>query len=406
MMVERILFWVSFFLLVYLYFGYPALIRLWAAVRSRPVHRAQFEPTVTLLVIAHNEGSRIRARIENLLSLDYPRDRLGIWIASDGSADSTAARARAYGPAGVRAIAFDAHRGKPAVLNDLVPKAHGEIVVLADARQRFEADALRALVAPFGDPRVGAVSGELILSENTEGTAVGEGTGFYWRYEKFIRWSESRVDSTIGTTGAIYAIRRSLFEPIPDDTLLDDVLIPVRIVRQGYRVLFEPGARAFDRAAATSKEEFTRKVRTIAGNFQLFVRERWLLNPFRNRLWFQTVSHKGLRLLAPLLLVTAFGTNLLLIGQPLYRFLMAGQALFYLSALSGLAFRHEKRKIPVLSVPYVFCLLGWATVVAFLRFVAGRQSVRWGTESASRPRHLGPDSIRLPAKTSRMRSSG
>src|SRR5207245_1620953 len=156
------------------------------------------------------------------------------------------------------------------------------------AEHRLDDEVLLALFYHLGDHEVGAVSEELILTGHKEGTAVGDGVGFYWRYEKFIRRSESRVDSTVGATGAIYAIRRALYEPIPEDTILDDVAIPLRIARRGYRVLFEPTARAVDRVAATSEEDFARKVRTIAGCCQLFARERWLLNPFGNRLWLQT----------------------------------------------------------------------------------------------------------------------
>src|SRR5262245_30230345 len=185
-------------------------------------------PSVTALVVAHNEAAAIGARLENLLALDYPRDRLEIILASDGSSDETASVGRRYEAAGVAVIAFAERRGKTPVLNDLVPKARGDIVVLADARQRFDGGAVRALVARFRDPRVGAVSGELLL-----GAAPGDGLGFYWRYEKLIRRSESRVDSTVGATGAIYAIRRELFEAIPEDTVLDDVLIPLRIARRG-----------------------------------------------------------------------------------------------------------------------------------------------------------------------------
>jgi len=180
----------------------------------------------------------------------------------------------------------------------------------------------------------------------------------------------------VGATGAIYAIRRDLFDPIPDDTILDDVLIPMRIVRQGYRVVFEPSALAYDRPASVAREEFVRKVRTIAGNFQLFSRERWLLSPFKNRLWIQTLSHKGLRLLGPLLLIVALVTNLLLVRQTFYEWTLVAQALFYLSALFG-TLEGAARKIPVLAVPYTICLLNWATIVAFLHFLCGRQSVTW-----------------------------
>lgn len=375
--IEIILFWACVLLLGYTYVGYPALIWAWATLRGRSACGQDIEPTVSVVIVAKNEAMRIEGRLENLLSLDYPRDRLEILVASDGSTDGTAERARACEPAGVKVIAFEMRRGKSAVLNDLVPKARGEIVVLADARQRFEANALRALVRPFGDPQVGAVSGELVLTRNLEGTAVGEGVGVYWRYEKFIRWNESRVDSAVGATGAIYAIRRDLFEPIPEDTILDDVLIPIRIARRGYRVLFEPGARAYDRTAATAREEFTRKVRTLAGNFQLFFRERWLLNPSRNQLWLQTVSHKALRLLSPLFLVAAFGANLFLLDEVFHRWTLGAQIAFYTAALAGYALRNARKKIPVLSVPYVFCLLNWAIVVGFLRFVTGRQRVTW-----------------------------
>lgn len=374
---EYVLFWASMLLLGYTYLGYPALIRAWAALRSRPARGRDLEPTVSLVIVAYNEATRIEGRLENLLALEYPRDRLEISLASDGSTDGTSGRARAYEQAGVSVTAFETRRGKAAALNELVPKAWGEIVVLADARQRFEAGALRALVEPFVDPQVGAVSGELILTENREGTVVAEGVGFYWRYEKFIRGSESGVDSTVGATGAIYAIRRDLFVPIPEDTILDDVLIPMRIVWRGYRVLFEPRARAYDRTAATAGEELTRKIRTLVGNFQLFAREPWLLNPLRNRLWLQTVSHKGLRLLTPLFLVVAFSANLFLVDWLFYRWALAGQIVFYVAALGGYALRNARRNIPFLSIPYVFCLLNWATVVAFLRFVTGRQGVAW-----------------------------
>src|SRR6185503_16045064 len=152
-----------------------------------------------------------------------------------------------------------------------------------------------------------------------------EGVGFYWKYEKFIRRHESRIDSTIGVTGAIYALRRELFERIPADTLLDDVLIPMQVARRGYRVLFEPKARAFDQASATAEAEFARKVRTLAGNFQLFARHPWLLDPRANRLWWQTMSHKACRLLVPPCLAAVLGASLVLAREPLYQLALAAQ---------------------------------------------------------------------------------
>src|SRR5262245_56474398 len=371
------LFWSSASLLAYVYLGYPALVRAWSGLRPKPVRRGRDEPTVTVVVVAHNEAAEVAERIENVLNQDYPSDRLEMVLASDGSTDGTVERARTYEPAGITVMAFEGRRGKSAVLNDVVPKARGEIVIFGDARQRFAPDAVRALVAPFADRRVGAVSGELMLRAGPGDTAVGRGVGFYWRYEKFMRTHESRIDSTIGVTGAVYAIRRTLFEAIPPDTILDDVLIPLRIARRGYRVLFEPAARAFDRPVAHTGQEFARKARTLAGNFQLFAREPWLFSPGENRLWFQTLSHKGLRLVAPLLHAGALIAALPLAGRARYRVALLAQLAFYGAAAVGAAQRNARRRPRLLSIPYVMCLLNAATVVGFVRFLRRGQSAMW-----------------------------
>ncbi len=370
-------FWISVALLAWTFFGYPALLWIWARLRPRPLDASGGEPFVTLIVVAQDEGPRIAARIENLLALDYPPERRAIVVASDGSADDTVKRARAFERPGLEVIEFRRPRGKPRVLDDVIRRVRGEVLVLADARQTFEPGALRALVAPFADPAVGVVSGELMLSSGPGEGAVGEGVGAYWRYEKFLRRCESRIDSTVGATGAIYAVRRELFEPIPPDTLIDDVLVAVRATRRGYRALFEPNARAHDRASASEDAELRRKVRTLAGNFQLFLREKWLLDPRRNRLWLQTVSHKLLRLLCPLFLLAALLANLFLLDLPLFRVLLAAQLGFYAAALLGRALRQRGVRVRILSLPYVFCLLHWATVLAFVRFASGRVTITW-----------------------------
>jgi cellulose synthase/poly-beta-1,6-N-acetylglucosamine synthase-like glycosyltransferase len=282
---------------------------------------------------------------------------------------------------GVRVMAFEEHRGKPAVLNDIVPNLRGEIVVLMDVRQSIAKNAIRILVDNFADAEIGAVSGELVLTESSdrEGASDGnmDGVGFYWRYEKFIRLSESRVDSTVGVTGALYAIRRELFEPIPADTILDDVLIPMQIVRQGFRVLFESRAVASEPLSDSPAVEFRRKVRTIAGNFQLLVQHPWLLNPFANRLWLQTISHKLFRLLCPAFLVLLLIANLMLLEFLFYQVTFLLQVLFYTAALVAHLAPQVSKKSALLSVPHAFCLLNWSTVAGFSRFISGRQQVTW-----------------------------
>ena len=377
MAMAQVSFWLAAGFLAYTYIGYPLMLWVWGTVAHHLPRRRPIQPRLSVLVVAHNEERRIEERIENLLASDYPPGRLDIIVASDGSTDRTVERARRYLPPRVRVVDFAERRGKSAVLNDLIPRARGGIVVLADARQRFEPGALKALAAPFADPRVGAVGGELLLLDAAQSSGTARGVDFYWRYEKFIRRAESRVGSTVGASGAIYALRRRLFRPVDDDIILDDVLIPMNVVRQGYRVVFEPRAQAFDRATVSAAAEFGRKARTIAGNFQLFRREAWLLNPFANRLWLQTVSHKFCRLLGPLCLAVAFGSNLALVGDPLYRTFFVMQLLFYGAAALGRAAQMRGSRLPLLHVPCAFCLLNWATVVALVRLLNGRQHVTW-----------------------------
>jgi len=376
-MLLTLIFWTSVLLMAYVYVGYPLVILLWARLLPRSSIESEIQPRVSILVVAHNEGHRLARRLENLLGLDYPADRVEVLVGSDGSDDGTDQLARSFRHPRLRFFTFPTRRGKAAVLNDLVEAASGEILVMADARQRFAVDAIKWLMCRFADPTVGVVSGELMLTRNVKGTAVGDGVGFYWRYEKLIRSSESLADSTVGATGAIYAIRRKLFEPLPEDTILDDVLVPVRVMARGYRVLFEPRARAYDRAAATTAEEFARKVRTITGNFQLLWRETWLFSPLRNRLWFQTLSHKVLRLVGPILLAGALGANLALLHSPFYRVTLVAQATFYAAALGGFLLRDARWKVRALIVPYMVCLLNWATAVAFVHFLTRHQGAMW-----------------------------
>jgi poly-beta-1,6-N-acetyl-D-glucosamine synthase len=380
------LFWTSVAALIYLHVGYAVLMAVWGRLRRRrtasPTRVMPSEPpAVSILLVAFNEAQRLDARLRNLTEMDYPPERVEILVASDGSTDETVAIADTWRDRGVRLFAFGRRRGKPACLNDLVRAARAEILVMADARQSFEPSALRALTAPFADPAVGAVSGALVLDGDD---GLQRGVGAYWKLESFIRRQESAVDSCVGVTGAIYAVRRHLVSPIAPDTLLDDVVIPMRVARQGYRVLYEPAARAHDRAADSANAEFTRKVRTLAGNFQLFAREPWLLNPWRNRLWLQTWSHKGLRLFGPALLGTAFASNLALAGEPFLAVLLGGQVLFYACALGGDALARAAR-FPLLSVPRVFCLLHAATVVGFVRYAAGWQRVTWERAAPWKP---------------------
>jgi poly-beta-1,6-N-acetyl-D-glucosamine synthase len=340
----QIVFWAALGLVLYVYVGYPALLALWARLRPRS-HQIdpQYLPSVSIVVAARNEARRLPGRIENLLAVDYPAERLEIIVVSNGSADRTAqAIARYLGATGrarprVRLIELEA-AGKATALNAGVAAARHDVLLFADARQRFARETVRQLVNNLADPTVGAVSGELVLDCELGSTTstIGDGVGAYWRYEKFIRKLESRIDSTIGATGAVYAMRRTLWRELPPGTLLDDVLAPMRVVLAGSRVVFDERARAFDVTPPNAAIEVQRKTRTLAGNYQLAALEPRLLVPFANRVWLQFWSHKLGRLLVPYALVALFVASAVLApGRPFYMAMTAAQVLFYALALYG-----------------------------------------------------------------------
>lgn len=331
-------FWTSAALVFYVYAGYPAVLAVWARLCPRRRAEASLSgdrawPGVSIVVAVRNEARRLPARIDNLLSLDYPGDRQ-IIVASDGSTDDPSSALRPFPDV---ELIEGPLRGKAAALNAGVARARHDIVVFADARQAFARDALRALVAPFADPRVGAVTGELILENAGAGEpGVAEGVGLYWRYEKHLRRLESVVGSVLGATGAIYAMRRELWQPLPDDTILDDVLGPMRAVFAGRTVVFEGRARAFDRAPEDPAVEARRKIRTLAGNVQILWLEPRLLIPVVNPVWLQYMSHKVGRLLVPYALVALLVSSAALASRHvIYAAALALQAAFYLLAAYG-----------------------------------------------------------------------
>ena len=375
-------FWAASALVAYTYAGYPLLLALWARMVPRPVRRAAITPKVAVIVVAHNEEHRIAAKIETILAQDYPAAALRVLIASDGSTDGTLARIEPWRGDRVEAIGWPDRRGKAACLNDAVAACHEEIVVFMDARQRLHPGAVRALVENFGDERVGAVSGELVF-ETDDATAFGEGVDAYWRYEKTIRLRECLVDSTVGATGALYAIRRNLYRPIPGNTVLDDVLIPMNIVLQGYRVAFEPRAVAYDRPARDAAQERLRKVRTLAGNFQLFATRPALLLPWRNRIAFQFWSHKVLRLACPWAMAAALTADAALAPRStLYTAALAVQLAFWGAALAGALFPSARSLRPV-RIAHAFLSLNWFAVLGLIEFLTNREAHLWRTRAAA-----------------------
>lgn len=354
----EIVFWSSLAFVFYVYAGYPMLLDVWARAAARRSRRPERRsalagslPGISIVIAARDEARRLPARIDNLLALDYPDHLLEIIVASDGSTDDVEEALAPYASR-ITLLMLPA-AGKANALNAAVARATHPIVVFADARQRFAPDAVRHLVARFDDATVGAVSGELIIESSS--STIGDGVGAYWRYEKWLRRREAIVGSTLGVTGAIYAMRRWLWQPLPADTILDDVLGPMRAVLRGYRVVFEPCARAFDTAAKDAATERRRKVRTLAGNFQILARELRLLVPFVNPVWLQFVSHKVGRLFVPYALVALLVASAVLgVGRwalgverrLFYALAFLAQAAFYALAAYGALLERRDREVP------------------------------------------------------------
>jgi cellulose synthase/poly-beta-1,6-N-acetylglucosamine synthase-like glycosyltransferase len=342
-MMEAI-FWVSVAVVLYVYVGYPLVLLVWSRLAPRPVHPHAGEPPVSVVIAVRDEAEALERKIANLRSLDYPTTRLQIVIVSDGLHPSTAEVLRRH--AGLITAIVIPRGGKARALNAGVEAAAHDILVFADVRQRFDRQALHGLVAPLADPTVGGVSGELMLDAELGGSGadIGEGIGGYWRYEKWLRRQESLIGSTMGATGAIYALRRSLWKPLPADTILDDVLAPMRAVLAASRVVFASDARAFD-PAASSAVELRRKIRTLAGNYQILALEPRLLIPLINPVWIQYMSHKVGRLLVPYALFAILAVSVLLARRsPFYALALAAQVGFYgLAAYGAYLSRRDRR---------------------------------------------------------------
>jgi cellulose synthase/poly-beta-1,6-N-acetylglucosamine synthase-like glycosyltransferase len=365
----KVMFWMCAVFIAYAYVGYPFLLWIIARYRTRRVLRKKITPPVTIIIAARDERETLPAKIENLRQLNYPRDRVQIIVVSDGSTDDTAGILRGKREF-VEPVILEKPYGKAVALNEAVRRAKGEIVVFMDSRQLVDENALSELVANFWDPEVGAVSGELILSRNL-GTLGGLGT--YWDVEKLVRRLESASGSVVGTTGALYAIRRNLFDQIPSGTILDDVLIPMNIVRQGKRVVFEPSAIVHDQLLSDKGKEFSRKVRTMTGNYQLLWLAPWLITPM-NPMLLRYVSHKLLRLFCPLLLVVVLIVSGLSTGA-FYRIVFSAQVFLYGLAALGAMFPLARRS-KVVAIPNAFVMLNAAAALALYNFVTGK-TVMW-----------------------------
>jgi len=359
---------------LYVYVLYPVLI--WTLARTRPAERpagARTTGSFSVVIAVHDEERRITERLDELVSLIGGTGcSAEVIVVADGCTDATATLARAHPSPLVRVVEFAENQGKAEALSRGSEVANGEVLVFADARQRWADASLQRLLENFARPEVGGVTGELIL-DGSRGVLAG--VGLYWRYEKWLRRNEGHLHSTVGVSGSISAVRKELFRPIPRGMLLDDLYWPLQVVMQGRRVVYDERAIAYDRLPEHPKDEFRRKVRTLSGNFQLAAVLPQALLPWRNPIWAQFVSHKLLRLVVPWGLVGAFVASSL-VAEPFYRFAFLAQALFYALAIVALVGGPGSRW-RVASAAASFVVLNAAAWLAFWVWSCGRAAGSW-----------------------------
>jgi poly-beta-1,6-N-acetyl-D-glucosamine synthase len=361
------LFYLSVFLIVFTYIGYPLLIHFIARVANRPVSSEpyptpQLLPTISVVMVVYNEQSRIEKKILNLCSLDYPANKLQIIVVSDGSTDQTDSIVQ--GDPKVTLVKAKTRSGKSAGLNLGVDRATGELIFFCDVRQEISDSSLMELVKHFQNPKIGAVSGELVM--RTASSSTGQSVSAYWKYEKWIRKNEARFDSTVGLTGAIYMIRRADYPGLNSDVILDDFEIPMSIARKGKRVIFEEKATAYDDVQENVQIEAKRKLRTLEGNFQSMANQPWIFNPMTNRLWLQYMSHKFMRLVAPYFLILCFACSLFS-DNKFVHYMIIPQLLLYFLALAARLSPYIRR-FKLASLCHVFVELNITAVQALYAY--------------------------------------
>jgi cellulose synthase/poly-beta-1,6-N-acetylglucosamine synthase-like glycosyltransferase len=384
--------WFSLACIVYTYAGYPLVLTLisaahqlrsdWRQVSRSGTRRIATQadlPHVAVLVAAFNEEQHIAERITNLLKQDYPAERLHIYIGSDASSDRTGDIVRSMAHPRLTFVDFTTRRGKASVINDLAAMATQEILAFTDANTMFLPDAVQKLVRHFGRSEVACVCGELrLVKADADPLKANDNQDhIYWRYERLLKFFESRIGGLLGANGGVYALRRELYRAIPADTIVDDFWISMQVVEDGQRCVYDPEAVALETIPERISDEFRRRVRIGLGNYQAFKRFAKLLSPLRGTVAFTFFSHKVLRWLVPHCMLIAFVCNLLLVTQSFYAALMVGQLLFY-----GGAWYAWRRSLTgaapkALRLPLFFVSMNLGLWMGFWRYITGGASGVW-----------------------------
>ncbi|MGA1823529.1 MAG: glycosyltransferase family 2 protein [bacterium] len=368
----------AIFLTCYTYLFYPII--LFVVTSGKTCDKKGdgddcYVPSVSIVVAAYNEEKIIESKLKNISALDYPKDRITSLIASDGSDDATCEIVRGYGASNITLVELP-RSGKVNVLNSAVPLAHGEIIVFSDANTMYRPDAIKKLVTHFKDPGIGCVCGNLTLV-NPKKLQSGEGESFYWRYESWIKEKESRLGCVVGANGAIYAIRKSLFEKMPAKVINDDFHISMKIMERGHKVIYEKEAIGTEDVALDFNSEFLRHVRDGAGHYQEIAYLTGLLNPFKGIRFFAYVSHRFIRWIVPFLLPIIIIFNIPLLQSYPYRILFILQISMYTLAILTFFLQRADIETGIFKIPFFFLSINCALIIGFFKNISGAQGVTW-----------------------------
>jgi cellulose synthase/poly-beta-1,6-N-acetylglucosamine synthase-like glycosyltransferase len=377
-----VVFWLCAVLLLYVYAGYPFVLSLIASVFPKQTSTPNHWPTLSVLIAAYNEEDSIGRKVEQTLALDYPKDKLEILVLSDGSTDRTDTIVQSFANYPVRLIRINSRKGKTHAQNEGVRAARGEILVFSDATTVYERRALRYLTANYSDPTVGAVSGRYEYCDPTGASPTGQGQMTFWSYENNIKMWQSRIKSVSGCCGCIYSLRRELYTTLPSD-VISDLTQALCVIRQGYRVVFEDRALAFEETTTSTSDELRMRVRVVTRGIRGILSIPELLAPWKYP-WisFQLISHKVLRWMVPFLLVLLFASSALFLNVPSFRIVLSLQILFYMVAAAAALLPLQKVWKP-LNMPLYFCTLNIAALVGVLGLFRGKRYVLWETVRTS-----------------------
>ncbi len=375
-------FWGSIGTIIYSYIGFSLLLLIVGKLFNRKVQKKNITPSISLVIAAYNEEKGIADKIENSLALDYPKSKLEILIASDGSDDGTDAIVEKYADRGVKLMQFP-RRGKIFALRDTVAKAKGDILVFSDANTMYDKFSLRKLAANFADPQVGGVCGnQKHIKAKTKDNA-GEGESLYWSYDKWLKESETLTGSIVSADGAIYAIRRNLFQMPASTAVTDDFAISTAVIEQGYRLVYENEALAYEPPMPNAEKEFSRKVRIMNRGLRGVILRKKLLNPFRYGFYSLTLfSHKVMRRLVPFFLVFLLIASISLSGGSVfYMLVLLAQIAFY--GWAGISYFLRSTAIgrrKVFYIPFFYCLANAAAFVAIINLLSGKRIEFWNPQ--------------------------